>query len=75
MNKWIPTSERLPDTDKEILMTVHTSGENIVVRGTYSGKRFSVIIVAGIGTTACVSLDYDKVAAWMPLPEPYKEDE
>lgn len=60
---WIPVTERLPEKDEYVLCTTITAkGRRSVVRGYYGGK----VWVCGMNSN---------VIAWMPLPEPYKEDE
>ena len=59
---WIPCSERLPEKDKLVLVTVW-NGVSIAWRNIYGGWESAEDI-------------YEKgdVTAWMPLPEPYKGD-
>lgn len=79
--RWIPCSERLPEerdagvlkklgTDKRsdyVLATVEVKGERMTVTAcTYDGKWDWNMKYA--------FPDY-KVIAWMPLPEPYREDD
>ena len=59
MGRWIPVSERLPEPYGQVLRTVKSIGWN----GTFS-------IYVDIGTICPIDTD---VIAWMPLPEPYKE--
>lgn len=71
--RWIPVSERLPDADKDILV----SFENFIISdiGRYETDKD--------GSGAFYPGDDDKsyveyglfVNAWMPLPEPYRESE
>lgn len=56
--RWIPTSERLPEPFGHVLRTVKSIGWN----GTFS-------IYVDIGTICPIDTD---VIAWMPLPEPYE---
>lgn len=65
-SKWIPCSERLPEKNKPVLgwykdnpFSGYTHG---IVMKTHTGWVFDY------GNHYCSS-----VAAWMPLPEPYKE--
>lgn len=64
-DKWIPCKERLPDKKGEYLCTIrYTTWNGKVDRGIFSGyytKTNGWQIGEGI------------VIAWMPLPEPYKE--
>lgn len=63
-SKWIPCSERLPKDDQTVLIT-HRGGVSV---GWYNGiywERGASTNHRGIKT----------VVAWMPLPEPYTEEE
>ena len=79
--KWIPCSERLPEEDywtganfqysASALMTVYNAEdeETIIDYGhTVDGKWYSE-------TTDCLVPSSWEVLAWMPLPEPYGEDD
>lgn len=80
-NGWISVSERLPDEDlwtgigkqysADVLITVHNADdeETIIDYGhTIDGAWYS-------DTTDCIVPSEWKVIAWMPLPDPYKEEE
>ena len=63
---WIPVSERLPETSGTYQVTC---SEGKILHSTYAKfqcklKRWDLTGVRS----------YWKVTAWMPLPEPYKED-
>ena len=64
---WIPVSERLPDKEELVLVTDSGSIE------------FGKLICGLFGNLWLIWLDNcweeaTKVLAWMPLPEPYRED-
>ena len=61
--RWIPVSERLPETRGQYLVTIR--------RGVYDGEKESIEIINYSKRSAI--WEYC-VTAWMPLPEPYKED-
>lgn len=59
--RWIPVSEKLPDTDDKVLcQTVTKKGMVGMVLGYYDYGRW------------CCGMN-SNVVAWMKLPEPYKE--
>ena len=85
-NGWIPVSERLPEDEKEYLVTlekVYVTPEKLYGianylkfgdAGYWNEKKYGYLewdkYSDGHGGTKMY-----KVIAWMPLPEPYKEDE
>lgn len=60
--EWIPCSERLPDSKEYVLVTDY--GE------TNMGRRF-----CGRWWLDCCGDKLKDVTAWMPKPEPYREEE
>lgn len=60
---WIPCSERLPDVDVEVLATVD-----------WSDVRIAWLKKDGTWETDEYILANDEILAWMPLPDPYRED-
>ena len=60
-SQWIPCSERLPDNDESVLI----SNSHGVTKAWWTGRSWTSIAVK----------NYKTVTAWMPLPEPYSEDE
>lgn len=58
--QWIPVTERLPEVGKTVLLACKEYGFNCCE---YITTRI------GIYNTNCGT-----ILAWMPLPEPYKED-
>lgn len=67
-NGWIPVSERLPEKHKDVITTVKYSG----FMGMY-GRWLKTAFIDNYGewNGECIG---GEVIAWMPLPEPYKED-
>lgn len=64
--KWIPCSERLPEVGRNVLFSVgdmYTAEGCLRADGDWAQFRWDSI------------QQKDVVVAWMPLPEPYKEDE
>jgi len=70
--RWIPCKERLPKPEEEVLLTFDYKKRRYVETGN----------IWSDGTAHCYADDYltpdgrkyRKVVAWMPLPEPYRED-
>jgi len=70
--KWIPVTERLPEiAGYEVLATLENK----------YGQRHVTVVFTGYGGYEfwhCNHKEFDlnvwKVIAWMPLPEPYKEE-
>lgn len=69
---WIPVSERLPETDDEVLVTYTVNGKK---------QRYVETATWYDGDEGCWSSPWDEyripgtkvdVIAWMPLPEPWK---
>lgn len=75
MPKWIPVSERLPENHKDVLIYLK---DNRITIGVYNSHKlpFSNNAIGwGVDPTISVhGFSSDDVIAWMPLPEPYKED-
>lgn len=65
MPHWIPCSERLPEYDKPVLISTAWGKTEI---GFWTQSGWMII--------ACSYREFeqDAVAAWMPLPEPYKAE-
>lgn len=76
-NGWIPVSERLPEEDGRYLVTFKY-GIKVCMVGYGSCKRTVLGYPIGHGWYSLEEAQYyaeDSIIAWMPLPEPYKEDE
>lgn len=66
--KWIPVSERLPNDDELMLITLTDKlNYTTVTLGCYSHTEGWTMVEE--------YLEYLKPTAWMPRPEPYKEDD
>ncbi|SCH68049.1 Protein of uncharacterised function (DUF551) [uncultured Ruminococcus sp.] len=68
-NGWIPVSERLPEKCEDVLTSVKFTG-CLGRYGTF--KKIGHIDYYGKWSGDCIG---GEVIAWIPLPEPYKEDE
>lgn len=62
INKWVLCNKRLPDANVSVLVT-YKNDNNFVVDTDWWYKSIDTWFYFG-----------EKVIAWQPLPEPYKED-
>ena len=68
--QWIPVTERLPEIPKKVIATRRTkNGAVRVIKASYIPSDDEGVWVSECGT------DATGIIAWMPMPEPYKEDE
>ena len=63
VNTWIPVKERLPEEDTWVFITFVDELSSGISIAYYNGNSWHGNIEK-----------YDTVIAWMPLPEPYKEE-
>lgn len=68
-NKWIPVSERLPDKNDNYLVTVEMKNIDYKFVAKWHFNKCEKPFWTEAEPTR------EKVIAWMPLPEPYKENE
>lgn len=71
--KWIPCSERLPEKHGEMYLVTISDGSvySFALQWDINRKRWYLSFL----NNGEIYIDYiDDVIAWMPLPEPYKED-
>lgn len=83
--QWIPVSERLPDEDRNVLVSVHFLGLEIKHKTGWNDhikESWYVDIACQIGGEWSSASDEYKVVknrhivtAWMPLPDPWKGEE
>ena len=72
--RWIPCGERLPEEDGQYLITVkykhvNDSYEDVYAEhGEWYDGRWDMFCFGHCG-------EVEDIIAWMPLPEPYKEDD
>ena len=77
--KWIPCGERLPKTFGKVLVTFIPSGGTLwtcVIIAHYSdlmGIAKPMFWIGEVGKNSFANITA-QVTAWMPLPEPYKEN-
>ena len=79
--QWIPCSDRLPGKEGEYLVTFNDKWHGPRARTLWYGTPFDIIIDRDKWVFYC-DLEYgfttfapgNPIVAWMPLPEPYKEE-
>ena len=64
LSSWIPVSERLPEDKQGCIVTVQGDSKTFIDIVTYYAEEHSFLYY-----------EECNVLAWMPLPEPYKEEE
>lgn len=79
-DRWIPCSERLPETSSTKLVTFESGeiGMAYIVKSEtiYGGRlRFPVAHRTNFWNISEEDNEEGSVVAWRPLPEPYKEEE
>lgn len=72
--RWIPCSERLPENDNEVLITVWDAEDNYVevYKGFYQGHEWWTQWCHGCSKIKDEPCGENIVIAWMPLPEAYQ---
>ena len=72
--EWVPCSERLPKEGERILVTAALEHVMVAHYGKmfFEKERGNVFYLAGEDGDADIT---DVVVAWMPLPEPYREED
>ena len=75
--RWIPCSERLPESDNEVLITVWDAEDDYVevYKGFYQGHEWWTQWCHGCSKIKGEPCGENIVIAWMPLPEPYRGGE
>ena len=72
--QWIPVAERLPERNKSVLLCMKSRSLRTgmcIQTGSYDGVFWFVQGTAGYESLATFEF---RVLAWMPLPEPYREE-
>ena len=79
--RWIPCGERLPEYEKEVLVTQHFLSDKQLKKNAITESFYVEVASRMDDEWTSYSDEYNikkhlhKVIAWMPLPEPYKGDE
>ncbi len=72
--QWIPVAERLPERNESVLLCMKSRSLRTgmcIQTGSYDGVFWFVQGAAGYESLATFEF---RVLAWMPLPEPYREE-
>lgn len=76
--EWIPVSERLPEKPGQYLCNVPMDENDTMIEVlTYGKPLLPMNCGSGVGwyyTDSEGDYYWDKITAWMPLPEPYRKD-
>lgn len=72
--RWIPVTERLPENDNEVLITIWDAEDDYVevYKGFYQGHEWWTQWCHGCSKIKDEPCGENIVIAWMPLPEPYR---
>ena len=73
VNQWIPCSERLPGPYEVVLVSIEWEGkdyEPYVSLGSWEHEQWSCLV-----SESRKFQPAEKIVAWQPLPDPYKEAE
>ena len=79
--RWIPCSERLPEDEKDVLVTRHFLNDEQLKKNAIKEALYVEVASHVDDEWISYSDEYKikrhlhKVIAWMPLPEPYREGE
>lgn len=74
-NKWIPCSERLPEDRKEKMVYLSSDRISIAIYNEHRLPHSGCAIGWGYRVPdGYIDFETEEVIAWMPLPEPYKEN-
>lgn len=72
--RWIPCSERLPENDNEVLITIWDAEDDYVevYKGFYQGHEWWTQWCHGCSKIKDEPCGENIVIAWMELPDPYR---